>query len=96
MAQLAVLIATSQGRVDLLFSRSLKSVLHQTVSPSLIVVVDDNDDSAVSDTIKSRIEGLRINTLHYLKNTHTHGMSGTGSWNTGIEYTTSPWLRMIL
>lgn len=89
MVQLAVLIATSQGRVDQLFSRSLKSVLNQTVSPSLIVVVDDNDDSAVYDTIKSRIEGLRINTLHYLKNTHTHGMSGTGSWNTGIEYISS-------
>lgn len=89
MAQLAVLIATSQGRVDLLFSRSLKSALNQTVSPSLIVVVDDNDDSAVSDAIKSRIECLGIDTLRYLKNSLTHGMSGTGSWNTGIEFINS-------
>lgn len=89
MAQLAVLIATSQGRVGLLFSRSLKSVLNQTVSPSLIVVVDDNDDSTISDAIKSRIEGLGIDTLQFLKNSHTHGMSGTGSWNTGIEYINS-------
>ena len=89
MAQLAVLIATSQGRVDLLFSRSLKSVLNQTVSPSLIVVVDDNNDSTISDAIKSRIEGLGIEHLRYLKNSHIHGMSGTGSWNTGIEYINS-------
>ncbi len=86
MAQLAVLIATSQGRVELLFSRSLKSALNQTASPSLIVIVDDNEDSTVSEAIKSRIEGMGRNDLQYLKNSHTHGMSGTGAWNTGIEY----------
>ena len=85
MAQLAVLIATSQGRMDLLFSRSLKSVLNQTVSPSLIVIVDDNDNSIVSDAIEYRIKGMGIDNLRYLSNSHTHGMSGTGAWNTGIE-----------
>lgn len=84
--EFAVLIATSQGRVDLLFNRSLKSVLTQKRLPSLIVVVDDNDDPAVCDEIKSRIEDLGVDSLRYLKNSHTHGMSGTGSWNTGIEF----------
>ena len=38
MAQLAVLIATSKGRLDLLFSRALKSVMGQTRIADAIIV----------------------------------------------------------
>ena len=86
MAQLAVLIATSKGRLDLLFSRALKSVMGQTRIADAIIVVDDNEDSEESRRISERIKGLNFPGMVYLRNTHVHGISGTGAWNTGIEY----------
>lgn len=80
----AALIATSMKRSDLLQNRSLKSVLNQTRFPDSIVVVDDNEDNSESQKIHDIL--LDYPNVIYLKNTHTHGMSGTGAWNTGIEF----------
>ncbi|MBQ0089322.1 MAG: glycosyltransferase [Prevotellaceae bacterium] len=80
----AALIATSMCRGDLLINRALKSVFGQTRQPDIIVVVDDNEDERESQKIKQSLSDL--SEVVYLKNAHTHCMSGTGAWNTGIEY----------
>lgn len=80
----AVLIATSMNRGDQLIGRALHSVLRQTRTPNLVVVVDDNEDPNESRKIKQSIS--TIPGVVYLENGHTRGMSGTGAWNTGIEY----------
>ncbi len=86
MIKIGALITTSMGRIDELFNRSLKSALKQTMQPDVIIVVDDNDDIALSRIIKRKIEDLNIPYLHYLSNTHTKHMSGCGAWNTGLEF----------
>lgn len=86
MIKIGVLITTSMGRIDDLFNKSLKSALKQTIQPDTIIVVDDNDDIALSRIIKRKIEDLNISYLHYLPNTHTKHMSGCGAWNTGLEF----------
>lgn len=86
MTSIAVLIATSHDRQDLLFNRALKSVFAQTQKPDMIVVCDDNENSAVSEMICDKLYKVGRDDVFYIKNTRTHGMSGTGAWNTGIEY----------
>lgn len=86
--KIGVVIATSMRRIDSLFSLSLQSVLDQTVSPDCIVVVDDNNDSDISQTIEKRINALDNPIVHYIKNKRTKNMSGTGAWNTGIDFLT--------
>lgn len=83
-----VLIATSMCRTNSLFSVALNSVFNQVRLPDSIIVVDDNTDSSTSIAIRKRIEQLGIPKCEivYLKNERTKGMSGTGAWNTGIDY----------
>lgn len=85
-AKIGVIIATSMKRIEELFNRSLKSILSQTVPPNCIVVIDDNTNNTVSDEIKKRICSLQNPLVHYIPNCHTKNMSGTGAWNTGIEF----------
>lgn len=84
--KLGVIIATSMARTEKLFSLSLDSVLKQTQSPDYIVIVDDNTDEKISAEIKERIASLNNPLVEYTKNTRTRGMSGTGAWNTGIDF----------
>ena len=84
--KIGVIIATSMSRIEMLFSRSLYSVLKQTMQPDCVVVVDDNNDTAVSDEITKQIALIGNPTVYYVKNNHTQNMSGTGSWNTGVEF----------
>ena len=75
-------------RTNSLFRVALNSVLNQVRLPDLIIVVDDNIDSSMSMAVREGIERLYIPECEivYLKNERTKGMSGTGAWNTGIDY----------
>ena len=84
--KIGVIIATSMSRNDSLFNLSLKSVLLQTQEPDCIVIVDDNNEERVSQEIKNRIGQLANPNVFYLKNIRTKNMSGTGAWNTGIDF----------
>ena len=85
-ARIGVVIATSMSRNDKLFALSLNSVLQQSLLPDIIVIVDDNNDSNVSKDIEHRIKELQLPFIHYLQNQRTKNMSGTGAWNTGLEF----------
>lgn len=89
MKKIGVIIATALNRTESLFSLALQSVLHQTNAPDCVVVVDDNADEATSLLIKNKIKALGDSRVKYLKNGKTKGMSGTGAWNTGIDYLTN-------
>ena len=84
--KVGVLIATSMGRNELLFSRALPSVLCQTRKADCVLIVDDNTDETVSTEVQHRISMRNDANIHYIKNTKTSGMSGTGAWNSGIEW----------
>lgn len=87
--KIIVLIATSMDRTDLLFSRSLNSVINQSRTPDAILIVDDNEDKDVSADIQERLSHSELFSkvpIIYLQNKRTHGFSGTGAWNTGIHY----------
>lgn len=76
-------------RNGLLFGRSLASVLSQSVEADCILIVDDNDNARVSDELVAKLNSYHNPKICYLKNYHTHGFSGTGAWNSGIEWYTS-------
>ncbi|MBO4698049.1 glycosyltransferase family 2 protein [bacterium] len=84
--KIGVIIATSMGRTENLFSCSLNSVLLQTRLPDTIAVVDDNNFEEISIEIKARIEQSGNPLINYIKNKRTKNMSGTGAWNTGIMF----------
>ena len=85
--KIGVVIATSMNRIDSLFSLSLLSVLNQTVLPDCIVVVDDNNDPETGFGIDQRLQSIHSDCpIYYSKNQRTKNMSGTGSWNTGIDF----------
>ncbi|MBR2980365.1 MAG: NAD-dependent epimerase/dehydratase family protein [Myxococcaceae bacterium] len=84
--KIGVIIATSMARNESLFSLSLNSVLNQTVMPDCIVIVDDNNNRSTSAEIETRIKQNNFKILHYTRNKNTKNMSGTGAWNTGIEF----------
>jgi glycosyltransferase involved in cell wall biosynthesis len=79
-------------RNDLLFGRSLASVLSQSVKPDCVLVVDDNDNTHFSDELVAKLNFYHNPNLHYFKNCHTHGCSGTGAWNSGIEWYASQFI----
>ena len=84
--KIGVIIASSLNRNDLLFSRSLNSVLSQSKTPDHILIVDDNQDETTSKDIEQRILKLKNNKIHYIKNSQTPNMSGSGAWNCGIKW----------
>lgn len=88
MKKIGVVIATALDRTECLFSLALHSVLHQTVAPDCVVVVDDNTDDSVCCKIEEGIKALADDRITYVKNARTKGMSGTGAWNMGIEFLT--------
>ncbi|MGP1506178.1 MAG: glycosyltransferase family 2 protein [Campylobacter sp.] len=84
--KIGVIIASSLNRNDLLFSRSLYSVLNQKQNPDYVLIVDDNQNESASKDIERRIFELKNNKIHYIKNLRTPNMSGTGAWNSGIKW----------
>ena len=84
--KIGVIITSSLNRNDLLFSRSLYSVLIQNRNPDYVLIVDDNQNESVSKDIERRIFELKNNKIHYIKNLRTPNMSGTGAWNCGIKW----------
>lgn len=84
--KIGVLIATSLSRTALLFDRSLPSVLKQNRLPDYILIIDDNIDQNASEEIQQKLNKYRFSNLFYIKNFKTKGMSGSGAWNSGLEW----------
>lgn len=80
----AVLIATHK-RSCLLKTRSLPSVSAQKFSPSMVILVDDSDESfqETNQSIFSSLIHSGWNPV-YLKNARSKGAAG--AWNTGLEW----------
>jgi glycosyltransferase involved in cell wall biosynthesis len=84
--QIGIIIATSLKRTNLLFSRSLKSALDQTYSPDFIVIVDDNNNKNEFEKILKKVNKLNNQSIFCIRNFKTRHNSGTGAWNSGIEF----------
>jgi len=84
--QIGIIIASSFERTELLFCRSLKSVLNQTYSPDFIVIVDDNKNKNEFETIVKKVNRLDNNNIFCIRNFKTKHNSGTGAWNSGIDF----------
>lgn len=84
--QIGVIIATSFNRTELLFNRSLKSVLNQTLQPDFIVIVDDNINEGEFNTISESIKEFDFEYIYCIRNHRTRHCSGTGAWNSGLEF----------
>ena len=98
--QVAVLVATSSGRTHWLVDRCLPSIYRQAgvdLRRVQIIVVDDNADRGEHARIATSLVYLRERLglaldcfpTTLLRNARTVGHSGTGAWNTGLD-----WLRM--
>ncbi|MDR2933740.1 MAG: glycosyltransferase [Rickettsiales bacterium] len=84
--QIGVIIATAFQRTDLLFERSLKSVLNQTYKPDFIIIVDDNQNENEFNIIAKKISQLNNSNIFVIHNSKTKYHSGTGSWNSGVDF----------
>ena len=85
MFKITVIIATSNGRTDLLFDRALNSVYNQTFYDNVDVIIADDTDSI--EPLESILNKKRINMAdkmptRIIKNSRTKKHSGTGAWNT--------------
>jgi len=83
--QISVVIATTLQRTDLLFNRSLKSILNQTHQPDFIIIVDDNQNENEFEIILNGVRKLN-NNIFCIRNSRTKFYSGTGAWNSGIDF----------
>lgn len=84
--EFGVVIATSMKRNELLINRSLRSVLNQSLGPDFIVIIDDNDDQDNFNNLMSSVAASGGDGIFLIKNQYTKAMSGTGAWNTGVDY----------
>lgn len=95
--QVTVIIATSHNRTDWLINRCLRSVyLQERIDQRKVnlVVVDDNKEEDEFSKIRDGINVLRSSmklgeeefATCLISNSKTKGHSGTGAWNTGIEW----------
>ncbi|MGF7109152.1 glycosyltransferase family 2 protein [Treponema pedis] len=84
--KIGAIIATSLNRTELLFNRSLPSILNQTRKPDFILIVDDNKDKNIRLKNKKYLKNLKQDSILYLENKKIKGMSGTGAWNTAISW----------
>lgn len=83
---IGVIIATAFQRTDLLFNRSLKSVLNQTQISDFVVIVDDNQNADEFEIIVQRVANLNNPNVFCIRNYKTKNHSGTGAWNSGVEF----------
>lgn len=82
------IIATSGRRTKTLLEQAVPSVLAQSCLPQICIVVDDNKALDAYHKIDSGLRELQKGTaveLRLVRNTRTHGFSGTGAWNTAID-----------
>lgn len=82
------IIATSGHRTRVLLQQAIPSVLNQSCLPQTCIVVDDNNSLEEYGEIESGLQELQKNTtveLRLVRNSRTHGFSGTGAWNTAID-----------
>lgn len=84
--QIGAIIATSFQRTELLFNRSLKSILNQTKLPDAIVIVDDNFNENEFEIISNKINQFKYSNIFCIRNFKTKHNSGTGAYNSGIEF----------
>jgi glycosyltransferase involved in cell wall biosynthesis len=84
--QIGIIIATAFQRTELLFDRSLKSVLNQSYSPAFIVIVDDNREEKEFEIIVEKVNKLNHPNVHCIRNYKTKHISGTGAWNSGVGF----------
>ncbi|MDR2962389.1 MAG: glycosyltransferase [Bacteroidales bacterium] len=84
--QIGIVIATAFQRTNLLFDRSLKSVLSQTYLPDFIVIVDDNKNENEFEIIAERATQLNNPNVFCIRNFKTKHNSGTGAWNSGVDF----------
>jgi transposase InsO family protein len=109
--RVAVIIATSCCRTQMLLDRALTSVYGQlgvAAEDIGVVIVDDNTDSTEFERIGPAIVEVR-NALglaqrafatRCTRNTRTLGHSGTGAWNTALDFLAAqaeppPWVAFL-
>jgi len=89
---IGVIIATSYKRTELLINRALKSVLEQSITPSFVIIIDDNTDTNEFDLINRQLACLQNKNKYngtnvfLIRNNRTKNMSGTGAWNSGVDF----------
>ena len=97
MEKIFVVIATSLRRTSLLINKSLKSVYSQKkINPYIInvIIVDDNRNKEEFIKVKREVSKLRRKfrlknnqfRTYVIKNKKTRFNSGTGAWNTAIDF----------
>ena len=60
MLKITVIIATSNGRTDLLFNRALRSVYNQTYSKNVnVIIIDDNKDEVQYNIINDKLKMIK-------------------------------------
>ena len=83
--RVAVLVATA-NRSDLLASRALPSIKHQTRVPWRVVVVDDSGDDVAAMQTERLVQAWKPVSVavDFLRNRRTKGASG--AWNSGLDH----------
>jgi hypothetical protein len=87
LTNIAVIIAT-KNRPSYLKSRSLKSVICQSIKPNFVIVADDSDDQNSRAENESIIKEYNVQPIatkiDYILNHRTAGAAG--SWNSAIDF----------
>ena len=85
LTKIGVIVATCD-RPFLLSSRSIPSILNQSVCPDYIIIVDDSRDNSNKSKNESYIQSLQELgvPVTLICNRRTRGASG--AWNTGIDW----------
>src|ERR1700731_3153058 len=91
MTEISVIIPTYK-RGDKLKS-AVTSVLHQTLPPREIIIVDDNQDEMESKIVKDCIDSFNDPRLKLIKNFRRKG--GCGARNAGIVTATGKYLAFL-
>ncbi len=81
--ELVALVATA-NRPQLLATRSLPSILTQTLTPNRIVVVDDSELKSHPKTQRAIAKTKHSDRIELLRNRRTPGASG--AWNSGLDH----------
>lgn len=81
--EVIVALITTYNRPLLLKSRALPSVKRQTLSPDVVLLVDNSDDKSISEKNKENFVDIFPDGI-YLKNKGFPSAAGT--WNYGLDY----------
>ncbi len=85
MPTIAVIVATCD-RPELLKSRSIPSILNQSLAPDFLIIVDDSNTTKNQRENAAYVKSLQADgtIISLLRNRLTPGASG--AWNTGIDW----------